>query len=162
MVTVMLPMVVRGARGMRPNVAFSPNSPVNPAGIRMEPPPSPPVARVISPPDTAAAVPPLEPPGVCSVFHGLRVAPCSTVRVRLTPPNSLLVVCPASTAPPMRLMRSTITEVWVETTSAKTTHASVAGQPVTASSSLTPIGTPPKGNDTSALLAASSACSRGV
>ena len=38
----------------------------------MEPPPSPPVPSVTIPPATAAALPPDEPPGVSSRFHGLR------------------------------------------------------------------------------------------
>ncbi|CAB4570977.1 unannotated protein [freshwater metagenome] len=97
--TVRLPSWAWGARGMRPNVAFRPTKPVNPAGIRMDPPPSPAVANVTRPPATAAALPPEEPPGVRPCRHGLCVAPFSTVRVTFTPPNSLAVVRPASTAP---------------------------------------------------------------
>ncbi len=67
--------------------------PVNPAGMRMDPPPSDPVAMGSSPPATAAAVPPDEPPGVCSSPQGLRVVPCRRVCVQFTPPNSLAVVC---------------------------------------------------------------------
>jgi hypothetical protein len=130
--------------------------------MRIDPPPSPPVAMVSSPPATAAAEPPLEPPGVRAGFHGLRVTPWSTVRVTLTPPNSLAVVCPASTAPPWSRIRCTMTDVCVATLSLKTTHASVSGQPATSSSSFTPIGTPPNGSDTSARRAAASASSRGV
>ena len=43
--------------------------------------------------------------------------------------------------------------------SLKTSDASVWGQPLTGSSSLTPIGTPPKGRLTSAAAADSRACS---
>jgi hypothetical protein len=43
---------------MRPNVDFRPKVPVNPAGMRMEPPPSPAVPRGRMPPATAAAVVP--------------------------------------------------------------------------------------------------------
>ena len=57
---------VCGPLGMRPNVDFNPNSPVNPAGIRMEPPPSPPVQMGKMPPATDAAEPPDDPPGVRS------------------------------------------------------------------------------------------------
>ncbi|CAB4999149.1 unannotated protein [freshwater metagenome] len=49
---------------MRPKVAFNPSKPVNPAGIRIDPPPSPPVAMLTNPPATADAVPPEDPPGV--------------------------------------------------------------------------------------------------
>jgi hypothetical protein len=74
----------------------------------MDPPPSLPVAIGSRPPATAAAVPPDEPPGV-AWFHGLRVVPCSSVEVQLMPPNSLAVVCAASTAP---VARSRVAEVW--------------------------------------------------
>ena len=37
-----------------------------------------PVARGTSPAASAAPAPPLDPPGVRSRFHGLRVGPCST------------------------------------------------------------------------------------
>ena len=57
---------VLGPLGMRPNVDLSPNRPVKPAGIRMEPPPSPPVQMGSRPPATDAAEPPDEPPGVRS------------------------------------------------------------------------------------------------
>ena len=93
-VTVRLPYSTCGPRGIRPKVDFNPTRPVNPAGIRIEPPPSPPVPSAKSPPATPAAPPPDEPPGVRSVFHGLRVTPFNTVRVTLTPPNSLAVVRP--------------------------------------------------------------------
>ena len=83
------------------------------------------------------------------------MVPCSVVRVTLTPPNSDAVVCPASTAPPTSRMRWTIVDVAVATWSASGTEAWVYGHPATSSSSLTPIGTPPNGSDTSATPAAS-------
>ena len=70
---------VCGPLGIRPNVAFNPNNPVNPAGIRIDPPPSPPVQIGNSPPATDAADPPDDPPGVRSRSYGLDVAPCSRV-----------------------------------------------------------------------------------
>ena len=129
--------------------------------MRIDPPPSPPVASVTRPPATAAALPPDDPPGVRDGCHGFPVAPWSSVRVTLTPPNSLAVVWPASTAPPWSTSRVTSVEVYVATSSANTTLALVAGQPVTWSSSLTPMGTPPKGFDTSAAAAAARAASVG-
>jgi hypothetical protein len=45
------------------------------AGMRTEPPPSVPTDKQPMPSATAAALPPLDPPAVRSVFHGLRVAP---------------------------------------------------------------------------------------
>ena len=91
-VVVRLPFEAPGPRGIRPYVAFKPTSPVKPAGMRIEPPPSPPVAMETKPPATAAALPPDDPPGVRPCCHGLCVAPCNNVRVRFTPPNSLEVV----------------------------------------------------------------------
>ncbi len=115
---------VRGPLGMRPKVDLSPNRPVKPAGMRIEPPPSPPVAMGRRPPATAAAEPPEDPPGVRSGFHGLRVVPCSLVWVQLIPPNSEAVVWPASTAPAAR-SRVTWVESWSAIRSLKTSEASV-------------------------------------
>ena len=117
---------------------------MNPAGMRIEPPPSPPVAMGSRPPATAAADPPDDPPGVRSGSHGLRVTPCSLVEVQLTPPNSDAVVWAASTAPAAR-SRATWVESKADIRSAKTSDASVNGQPSTCSSSLTPMGTPAEG-----------------
>ena len=155
--TVRLPYAAIGDSGMRPNVLFRPTSPQKPAGIRIDPPPSPPVASVTMPPATAAAEPPDEPPGVCPCCHGLWVVPCRTVRVTLTPPNSDAVVWPTSTAPPRSRMRSTLRFVYLATRSLNGTDASVYGHPATASSSFTPTGTPPNGRFTSARAAARSA-----
>ena len=60
---------------MRPVVGLMPYVPVNAAGMRIEPPPSPPVASTAHPVATATAEPPDEPPGVSAGFHGLRVTP---------------------------------------------------------------------------------------
>ena len=57
---------VCGPLGMRPKVALRPNRPVKPAGMRMEPPPSPPVQMGSKPPATDEAEPPDDPPGVRS------------------------------------------------------------------------------------------------
>src|SRR5438132_12384118 len=58
-----LPNGLTGHVGTLPNVGFRPTQPQKPAGIRMEPPPSVPTARVAIPRTTAAALPPLDPPG---------------------------------------------------------------------------------------------------
>ena len=63
------------ARETRPIVVFKPITPQNAAGIRIEPPVSVPIASGTSPAATAAADPPLDPPGTRSRFHGLRVDP---------------------------------------------------------------------------------------
>jgi hypothetical protein len=84
---------------MRPAVPFIPTSPQKPAGMRIDPPPSPPVAMGSSPPATAAAEPPDEPPAVRPGRQGLWVTPCSLVTLTLSPPNSLAVVWPTLTTP---------------------------------------------------------------
>ena len=64
-----------GALVTRPRCGLSPKSPQQAAGIRIEPPPSPPMPTGTMPVATATAVPPLEPPGVRRRSHGLRVMP---------------------------------------------------------------------------------------
>ena len=66
---------------MRPNDGLCPTRPQKPAGVRVDPPPSLEVANGTSPAATAAAEPPLEPPGVRSRFHGLRVTPVTRLLV---------------------------------------------------------------------------------
>src|ERR1700733_15452885 len=61
--------------GTRPSDAFIPESPQHAAGIRIEPPPSEPVASGTMPAAMAAALPPEDPPGGCSRLHGLSVGP---------------------------------------------------------------------------------------
>ena len=51
-------------------MGLKPNKPVNEAGIRIDPPPSAPIAAVANPAETVAAAPPLDPPGVIEVSHG--------------------------------------------------------------------------------------------
>ena len=54
---------------------------MNPAGVRIDPPPSLAVQNGTMPADTAALEPPLEPPGVRAGSHGLRVTPRSGLAV---------------------------------------------------------------------------------
>ena len=118
-----------GPLGMRPAVVFSPGSPQNPAGMRIEPPPSPPVASAQMPAATADAEPPELPPGVAATFQALPVMPFSRVFDTLRPPNSLAVVNPKGTAPPRSSVRATLIEVSAATSSANSRLAWVAGQP---------------------------------
>jgi hypothetical protein len=60
-----------GPSGVRPRVGLRPKSPQNDAGMRIEPPPSPPAAAGTMREATAAADPPLDPPVEQSRFHGL-------------------------------------------------------------------------------------------
>ena len=64
-----------GPRGFRPRVGLRPNTPQHAAGMRMEPPASFPWAIGTMPEATAAPAPPLEPPGVRVVSHGIARGP---------------------------------------------------------------------------------------
>ena len=61
--------------GTRPKDGLKPTTPQNDAGIRMDPAPSEPSATGTIPEATAAAEPPLEPPAVRPLRHGLVVLP---------------------------------------------------------------------------------------
>ena len=87
---------------MRPWLGFSPTRPQHDAGMRIEPPPSLACASGTMPDATAAAAPPLDPPGVREVSHGLWVAPQATGSVVGTLPSSGLFVRPAMTSPASR------------------------------------------------------------
>ena len=71
-----------GAVVTRPRCGLSPKSPHIADGMRIDPPPSPPIATGTMPEATAAAVPPLEPPGLRVGSHGLRVSPRGRSRCR--------------------------------------------------------------------------------
>ena len=60
-----------GAAEMRPRVGLRPTMPQQLAGIRIEPPPSDPCATGTNPAATAAPAPPLEPPAMRVVSHGV-------------------------------------------------------------------------------------------
>src|SRR5450432_3955739 len=64
-----------GPTGTRPRDGLNPNTPQHDAGIRIEPPPSPPLANGTMPVATATALPPDDPPEVSRVSHGFRVGP---------------------------------------------------------------------------------------
>ena len=69
------------------------------AGMRIDPPPSPACATGTMPLETAAAEPPLEPPGLRLVSHGLRAGPCDSGSVTGMSPNSGVFVLPVITKP---------------------------------------------------------------
>ena len=102
-----LPSLSCGARGTRPVWGLSPNRPLHAAGMRIEPAPSAPRAAGTMPAATAAAEPPLDPPGVRSTSHGLRVTPHVIDSVNGHRPSSGIVVLPTTTAPPARSRRTT-------------------------------------------------------
>ena len=75
--------------------------------MRIEPAPSEPSAAGTMPAATAAAEPPLEPPGVCSGFQGLRVIPYVLDSVNGHSRSSGALVRPTRTAPASRRRRTT-------------------------------------------------------
>jgi hypothetical protein len=77
-------------------------TPQKAAGMRSEPPPSVPRPMGPRPLATAAAAPPLDPPGVIARFQGLRVMPKSGLSVTALWPSSEVLVLPRITAPAAR------------------------------------------------------------
>src|SRR5438094_9907212 len=77
-----------------PRVGFRPTTPQNAAGMRIEPPPSVAICRGPQSAAAAAAAPPLDPPGMWSRFHGLRVGPKKWLLVVIPLPNSWVAVLP--------------------------------------------------------------------
>src|SRR5512146_3586453 len=76
------------------------------AGTRTEPPRSVPRPAAEHPADTAAASPPLEPPGEYSTFHGLLVRPNTGFVVRQSIAHSGTFVLPSTIAPAARSNRT--------------------------------------------------------
>ena len=74
----------------------------------MEPPVSEPRARGAKPAATAAAEPPLEPPGTRLVSWGLRVGPNAEFSVEEPMANSSRLVLPMMTAPAARRRSTTV------------------------------------------------------
>jgi hypothetical protein len=91
---------------MRSRVGFRPTRPQLAAGIRIEPAPSDALAPGQRPAATAAALPPLEPPTLRSVFQGLRVMPKAGPSVSPMIASSGQFVLPTITAPAARSRRT--------------------------------------------------------
>ena len=132
-----------GALVTRPRWGLSPNRPQHADGIRIEPPPSPPIATGTMPEATATAEPPLEPPGENDVRHGLRVWPCATDSVYGKAPNSGMAVFPTTIAPASRRRRTTSQSAAAGVLFPRPPN--VVTQPATSSSSLIATGTPYNG-----------------
>ena len=132
------------ARLIRPNVGLIPATPQKVAGMRTDPPVSLATAAGTMPEATAAADPPLEPPGTRPVFHGLRglgrVACCEVI----PQPNSWERVTPTITAPAARSRRTSSAST-SDTRPARTSEPWSPVAPATSNSSLTPTGTPCSG-----------------
>src|SRR5579864_9215189 len=95
-------------RDTRPYVGLSATTPQWEPGSRILPPVSLPSARVASPAATAAAEPPLEPPGTRIGSHGLRVGPYPEFSVLLPNANSSQLVLPSRIAPASRSRTVTV------------------------------------------------------
>ena len=116
--------------------------------MRIEPPPSLAWATGNMPEATAAAAPPLEPPGVCCGFHGLRVAPNRLFSVTVIDPNSGVLVRPVRMNPARRKARAT-GSVSVLSPGRAPSEPKVTGWPATGSRSLMGSGTPANGGRSS-------------
>ena len=90
---------IRPYRLTTPYVGLRPTTPQSDAGCRTEPPVSVPSAQTTSPAATAAADPPLLPPGTVSRFHGLCTGPNAEFSFDDPIANSSQFVLPTSTAP---------------------------------------------------------------
>ena len=137
-----------GIRLIRPRCGFSPKRRQLEAGIRIEPAPSEAVAAATSPAATAAALPPLEPPGLRSVFQGLRVTPKAGPSVSPMIASSGVVVLPTITAPAARRRRTSSESCLAGRSGAALPW--VVSSPATSWVSLTAIGTPSSGRSSSA------------
>ena len=72
-------MVMQPVYGTNPYVGLCPTTPHHAAGMRIEPPWSPPIAMGISPAAKATALPLEEPPGECVGFLGFLTGPYALV-----------------------------------------------------------------------------------
>src|SRR4029453_9732571 len=127
---------------MRPYEALWPKIPANDAGIRIDPPPSVPMASGPSPAATAALEPPLEPPGGRSVFPGFWGAPHPGVVGGGPPrPRGRFFFLPSG-IPPAAFMRATIGASSVGTLSAKKRVPKVVRTPLVMTRSLGGNGRP--------------------
>ena len=88
--------------GTRPRDGLSPNSPHAADGMRIDPPPSLPCAIGTMPDATAAAEPPLDPPGERDRSCGLRVGPWNSGSVEPFFPSSGVLVMPSTITPAAR------------------------------------------------------------
>src|SRR3989454_10532135 len=89
-----------GYIGTRPKVGFRPTSPQKLAGMRIEPAPPEPRASGPNPAATAAAPPPVEPPGRRGGSQGLRGSPKSGVSVEPRQADSGRLARATERAPP--------------------------------------------------------------
>jgi hypothetical protein len=85
--------------GIRSGVGRRPTTPQHEAGMRIDPPVSPPSAIEHMPAATAAALPPLDPPGVVPSRHGFCVGGNSVLTVPIEAASSGRLVLPRMAMP---------------------------------------------------------------
>src|SRR3954471_14933905 len=95
-------------RETRPQVGLMPTVAVSDAGWRIDPPVSVPSAPGTSRGETAAALPPDDPPGVRERSHGFRLGPYALFSVDEPIANSSMLSLPVMTAPAARSLRTTV------------------------------------------------------
>src|ERR1700735_3218394 len=93
------------SNGSRPREGFSPTSPLQDAGIRIDPPPSLACAIGTTPAATNAAEPDDDAPAVWLVFHGLRTGPSLGCSAEALKPYSDIWVLPNGVMPVARYIR---------------------------------------------------------
>ena len=140
-------VIHRGARSrpIVPSVGLYPTNPHIDAGMRTDPPPSVVVASGANPAASAAAEPPLEPPGERSGFHGLRLAPNTLLSVNAVQPNAGVFVLPTTIAPAARKRATIVASTVAGAASENNGVPKVVGSPATSCRSLTRSGSPASG-----------------
>src|SRR3954447_3651312 len=138
-----------------PYVGFTPTVAVNAAGCRIDPPVSDPMASGAWNAARAAALPPPDPPGTRSTFHGLRVGPYAEFSVDEPIANSSMFVLPRIGMPAARSRAVTVAS-YGDVHPSRIFEPQVVGMSVVVKTSLSASGTPASG-DGSASPAATAA-----
>ena len=125
-------------------MGLSPTTPQNAAGCRIDPPVSEPSASGAHRAATATADPPLDPPGVRSLAHGLRTGPYAEFSFDDPIANSSQFALPMMTAPAAS-MRCTAVASYGGTNRSRMREEAVVRTPRTHRLSFTAMGTPMSG-----------------
>ena len=156
------------AAGMRPSVGRTAVVPQHAEGQRNEPPRSEPTPSGVIPVASAAASPPLDPPGVRAGSHGLRVGPWRALSVCQRSPRSGALVRANGIAPTARRFATEGASCGAVISASATTPC-VVGEPARSMDSFTVNGTPwnglvasPRATTASASSAADNASSTSV
>ena len=134
------------SRGSLPCAGFSPNTPQNEDGMRMDPPVSVPSAMRTQREATAAADPPEEPPVMRSEPNGLWAGPHAEIRLVVPNASSCMLHLPTTMAPALR-KRVTTSASRSATFPRYASQQPVVSWPATSNRSFTATGTPASGPD---------------